>query len=117
MYRASKIRIKNHKTIFKLDTPMNKNVKFVIPFIGIHNIYNALAAIVTLSQYGLKIRDIRKNFVKVKPIPGRLQLVSKNYKKQIYIDYAHTVESLKIVLQTLKKISHRKLWLVFGWRK
>ena len=114
MYRASKIRIKNHKTIFKLDTPMNKNVKFVIPFIGTHNIYNALAAIVTLSQCWLKIKDIRKNFVKVKSIPGRLQLVSKNDKKQIYIDYAHTVESLKIVLQTLKKISHRKLWLVFG---
>ena len=114
MYRASKIRIKNHKTIFKLDTPKNKNVKFMIPFIGTHNIYNALAAIVTLSQCGLKIKDIRKNFVKVKSIPGRLQLVSKNDKKQIYIDYAHTVDSLKIVLQTLKKIRHRKLWLVFG---
>jgi len=114
MYRASKIRMKNNKTIFKLDTPDNKNIKFVIPFIGNHNIYNALAAITTLSHCGIKIKDIRKNFLKIKSIPGRLQLISNNNKKQIYIDYAHTEESLKIVLQTLKKMSHRKLWLVFG---
>ena len=114
MYRASKIRIKNNKTIFKLDTPDNKNIKFVIPFIGNHNIYNALAAITTLSHCGIKIKDIRKNFLKIKSIPGRLQLISNNNKKQIYIDYAHTEESLKIVLQTLKKMSLRKLWLVFG---
>ena len=42
-----------------------------------------------------------------------VKLISNN-KKQIYIDYAHTEESLKIVLQTLKKMSLRKLWLVFG---
>ena len=94
--------------------PQNKKTSFIIPFIGIHNVYNALASIVALHKSGLKLNEIKKNFLKVKDIPGRLQLISKKNKKLIYIDYAHTEKALLMVLQSLNLIRKNKLWLVFG---
>lgn len=113
-YRATEIKIKKNKTKFLLVDPQNKKTRFIIPFIGIHNVYNALASVVALHKSGLKLNEIKKNFLKVKDIPGRLQLVSKKNKKLIYIDYAHTEKALLMVLQSLNLIRKNKLWLVFG---
>jgi UDP-N-acetylmuramoyl-L-alanyl-D-glutamate--2,6-diaminopimelate ligase len=113
-YRATEIKIKKNKTKFLLVDPQNKKTSFIIPFIGIHNVYNALASIVALHKSGLKLNEIKKKFLKVKDIPGRLQLISKKNKKFIYIDYAHTEKALIMVLQSLNLIRKNKLWLVFG---
>ena len=114
MYQALDIKIKKNKTKFLLKNPENKKISFVIPFIGIHNVYNALASIVALHKSGLGLGEIKKYFLKIKSIPGRLQLISQKNKKLIYIDYAHTEKALIIVLQSLNLIRKNKLWLVFG---
>ena len=65
-YRATEIKIKKNKTKFLLVDPQNKKTSFIIPFIGIHNVYNALASIVALHKSGLKLNEIKKIFLKLR---------------------------------------------------
>jgi UDP-N-acetylmuramoyl-L-alanyl-D-glutamate--2,6-diaminopimelate ligase len=48
-------------------------------------------------------------------VPGRLEEISNNNGYKIFVDYAHTEESLRSVLETLKKTKNiNRLVLVFG---
>ena len=62
---------------------------------------------------GLKINEIFKVLEKIKPIEGRLNII-KNKKKTICIDYAHTPDGLKKVIETLKNHYNKKVNIVFG---
>jgi UDP-N-acetylmuramoyl-L-alanyl-D-glutamate--2,6-diaminopimelate ligase len=48
-------------------------------------------------------------------VPGRLEEISNNRFAKIYVDYAHTEDSLRSVLETLRQVSTtRRLITVFG---
>ena len=59
---------------------------------------------------GVPVEKILEYASKLTPINGRLELISKN----IYIDYAHTPDALKNALQSLRKHTADKLFVVFG---
>lgn len=70
--------------------------------LGEFNKYNALAAInVGLSQ-GIKMEKILKILKSIKGLPGRMELVIKKPFK-VYVDYAHTPDSLEKVYKALGK--------------
>ncbi|MGI6680676.1 MAG: UDP-N-acetylmuramoyl-L-alanyl-D-glutamate--2,6-diaminopimelate ligase [Bdellovibrionota bacterium] len=77
-----------------------------------HNIAAAFGAFVARTNDPHKFVEI---FEFVPPVLGRLEPVS-NPHFGIYIDYAHTDDALKNVLQTLRKVVRpdAKLWCVFG---
>ena len=68
----------------------------------------------------LKKIDIHKvtGVIKRLPVPdGRMNVINKtinNIPKKVIIDYAHTPDGLKKLLQTIKKIYQGKILLVFG---
>ena len=46
---------------------------------------------------------------------GRLeQLAGKNNQPRVFIDFAHTPDGLKLVLESLKELTVGSLWCVFG---
>ena len=51
---------------------------------------------------------------KIKAAKGRLELVRNYNGAEIYIDYAHTPDSLKTVLHTLRKSCKGELHVLFG---
>ena len=97
----------------------NKIFSFKLPLIGYFQVYNALCSIGIIISSGISLKKCLKNIEKIKQIPGRLEKINvpkilKNKKISIFIDYAHTPDALKKVLETLKQTSLGQLSLVFG---
>ena len=69
---------------------------------------NILAAISVLISQRVSIETITATIAKVWGIPGRLEEVPNLRKAKIFVDYAHTEDSLKNVLETLRKIEWTK---------
>lgn len=90
-----------------------KKYQFSYPLIGKFNIYNVMEAISCALHAGVSFSDIEKRLKTFTQVPGRLQLV-KGADFPIYIDFAHTEDSLKQVLQTLRELKIEKIILVFG---
>jgi len=90
----------------------DKKIIFDTPLIGLHNIYNIMAAIgAVIDEVNIKtIKKVLKNFSTVK---GRLEKI---YDKEffVFVDYAHTPDSMEKVLDTLNKIKIGKIITVFG---
>lgn len=80
---------------------------------GEFNIYNALAAITTCCLIGVDVKTTLKGLEKINNVAGRLECVySKEY--SVYVDYAHTPDGLKKVIETLKKECDGNLICLFG---
>ncbi|MCK9615301.1 MAG: UDP-N-acetylmuramoyl-L-alanyl-D-glutamate--2,6-diaminopimelate ligase [Candidatus Omnitrophica bacterium] len=78
--------------------------------LGRHNISNILAAIATTFSLGFSLDDIIKYIGTFKGVEGRLQEVSNG----IFIDYAHSPDSLRKALSALKDIGYKKIICLFG---
>ena len=78
--------------------------------------YNILCAIGLAISSGMIIDDIIPTLARLYAPPGRLQSVCSTPENgSVYIDFAHTPDALKIVLQTLREgMDKGRLILVFG---
>ncbi len=82
--------------------------------IGDFNIENLLAVVSVLIALDYKVEQIAQACHLLKPIPGRMELLSCGVKKQVIVDFAHTAQALKASLQAAKKQTTGQLWCVFG---
>lgn len=100
----------------KFDIVFNNEKKhIIINQIGLHNIYNALAAIGAVIGCGIPLDKAIEGICKLSKVPGRLEPVdTKNFGFEAVIDYAHTDDALKNVLSALKKIKYKRIITVFG---
>lgn len=69
---------------------------------------NILAATAVLISQKVDIETICQTMATVNGIPGRLEEVPNHRGAKIFVDYAHTEDSLKNVLETLRKIDGTK---------
>lgn len=87
-------------------------VKISLP--GRHNIYNALAAIGIGLTEKIKLKEILNSIGRSRGIRGRLEQVDTGRNFDLFIDYAHTPDGLKNVLNTLRELNYRRIIVVFG---
>lgn len=92
----------------------DRTYRFRINMIGEYNVLNCLAAISVARQVGVDWSYIQKALEKLPKIIGRLEEIKNNKGFNIYIDFAHTPDSLEKVLELLKKRTRGKLVAVFG---
>lgn len=87
-----------------------------LPFIGNFNMYNILAAYVTLEKLGFSVFDIKAVLENVSGAKGRMEVVSGDKKKGVIgiVDYAHTPDALRNVLKTLVDVDHANIISVVG---
>jgi UDP-N-acetylmuramoyl-L-alanyl-D-glutamate--2,6-diaminopimelate ligase len=85
-----------------------------LPLIGIHNMYNALAAGTTALALGLDLGCVRDGLQNVTPVPGRLEPVPCDRGCKVLVDFAHTDQALKSVLDSLRGLPHKRILVVFG---
>jgi len=90
-------------TEFEVKMPSNV-VKMKTKLKWEFNIYNILAAFCVLVSQKISLDSIAHTVLTTNWIPWRLEEVSNNKWIKIFVDYAHTEESLKNVLETVKKI-------------
>lgn len=97
-----------------------KNKEDLIPvktnLLGEYNVSNTLAAVATVRSLHIPWVTIQKAVSKFKPPVGRLEKVETKKPFDIYVDFAHTPNSLKNVLSTLAKLKKpdSRLIAVFG---
>lgn len=83
--------------------------------VGDYNIANILMATSILINLGFEIKEIisiikSTEFV----VPGRFNILKTDTNFKILVDYAHTPDGIKNVLNAIKKIPHNKIITVFG---
>lgn len=89
----------------------NERIKVSIP--GRFSVYNALAAISVARLLGASVENMKEALEAVK-VPGRSELVDNKEDLKIMIDYAHSPESLRNILETVKTYTIGRLICVFG---
>jgi len=85
-----------------------------LPLVGVHNLRNGLAAAAAASAAGLGPKAIRRGLKRARPLRGRLERVATKLHFPVFVDFAHTPEGLRSVLQALDRITDRRLIVVFG---
>lgn len=93
---------------------VNTEKEFKMKMMGKFNVQNALGAIATLCHLGFDFEIIRERLFQMNAVPGRFNIVYVAGKK-IIVDYAHTPDGLKNILQTAREVSEtKKVISVFG---
>ncbi|MCK9272461.1 UDP-N-acetylmuramoyl-L-alanyl-D-glutamate--2,6-diaminopimelate ligase [Candidatus Gracilibacteria bacterium] len=112
--KALNISYGQDETKFEIKLPSN-TIKISTRLKGEFNIYNILAATCVLISQKIPLDAIAKTIENINGIPGRLEEVSNNFGFKIFVDYAHTEESLKSVLSTIKQMEGiGKIITIFG---
>ena len=83
-------------------------------FIGLHNVYNILATFAAGLGEGFPPEKIKQGIESLRWVPGRLERVEAGQDFFLFIDYAHTDDGLKNVLESLQAVKHNKIIVVFG---
>ncbi len=86
---------------------------FSIHLFGKYNIYNALAAISYAYELGIPKEIIQEGLNEVRQVDGRFITYKKN-KRIFIIDYAHTPNALKCLLESVKEFAKGKIILIMG---
>jgi len=113
MVCASNDKVDENGTRFHVFTPWGE-INIRLQLLGRFNIHNALAALATGGLCGVGLQLMAQSLSNIQSIPGRLELVSNRKHKKIFVDYAHTDDALKNVLNTLREICKGRLIVVFG---
>jgi UDP-N-acetylmuramoyl-L-alanyl-D-glutamate--2,6-diaminopimelate ligase len=92
----------------------NKRFSISSPLIGKFNLYNILAAAGASVSLNIPEQCIQEGIRNLKNVPGRLDKVSDPGQPGIFVDYAHTDDALRRVLQNLSAFKKGKLITVFG---
>jgi UDP-N-acetylmuramoyl-L-alanyl-D-glutamate--2,6-diaminopimelate ligase len=81
---------------------------------GDFNVYNALAAAAVALSNNINVKVLKEALEKASAIPGRYEAIECGQKFNIIVDYAHTHESLRALLEMYKRLTKGKLYAVFG---
>ncbi len=98
----------------------SETIEIFIPLLGEFNLMNAIQAVTVLYRLGFPLKEICNSLKSFPGVPGRMQriIINENDKTEllpnVIVDYAHTPDGLKNVLESLKNFSEGKLITVFG---
>lgn len=80
---------------------------------GKHNVYNALAVLVSLHQAGVKIDDVKEHFATFIGMGRRFQKVGEFNGITLYDDYAHHPTEIKATLSSAEGMTGKNIIAVF----
>lgn len=100
-------------TSFLLQTPVGER-QVHLNLAGEYNVLNALAAVAVALSLRIELEHIVVALEKVRQIPGRFQLVQEGQEFGMVVDYAHTPDGLESLLKAARKMTQKKVHVVFG---
>lgn len=107
--RAEKISVRADGMNFSVGE-MNLNLHIT----GIFNVYNVLAAIGAAKAEKISPEIIKTALENFRSVPGRFERIFADIPFAIIVDYAHTPDGVKNVLETARQIAKNKIITVFG---
>jgi UDP-N-acetylmuramoyl-L-alanyl-D-glutamate--2,6-diaminopimelate ligase len=79
-----------------------------------HNIMNCLAATAVALHFGASPESIATGIEQLPSVPGRLERIDAGQPFHVFVDYAHTDDALRRVVDNLKSLTTGKVICLFG---
>ncbi len=99
---------------FDVTTP-NGVAHITAKLVGRPNVYNILAATATAAALDIPVSAIETGIAGLSGVPGRFEVVSRDGDQvTVVVDYAHTDDALRNLLETARPLSAKRLITVFG---
>jgi UDP-N-acetylmuramoyl-L-alanyl-D-glutamate--2,6-diaminopimelate ligase len=90
------------------------SVDFDLGVGGLFNVWNATSALAGLLALGCPLDDACRAMEHVTPVPGRFESVPTGRGFSVIVDYAHTDDALRKLLQSVRELGPRRVITVFG---
>jgi len=100
-------------THVRVQTPVGP-LEISTPLIGRFNVENLLAAVGAGLALGIPEKALVRGLGSLRGVPGRLERVMAGQDFTVIVDYAHTDDALKNLLETVRELRPRRLITVFG---
>jgi UDP-N-acetylmuramyl-tripeptide synthetase len=111
--RAEDLALSLQGTRFRALTPVG-SFDVRTPLLGRFNAQNVLAALGAALALGVSAPLALAGIESVAQVPGRLERVGAGQDFTVVVDYAHTDDALKNLLETLRELGPRRVITVFG---
>jgi UDP-N-acetylmuramoyl-L-alanyl-D-glutamate--2,6-diaminopimelate ligase len=98
---------------FTADTP-DGPLDLTTPLPGLFNVSNALAALAIARTLGVDAETCRAALATAGRVPGRLEPIEEGQRFGVFVDFAHTPDSLDNVLRAARDLTENRLHVVFG---
>ena len=99
---------------FEVRTPRG-TLEVRSPLVGRPNAYNILAAVAAAMALDVPFSAIEKGVAALAHVPGRFEVVSSGQDDvRVVVDYAHTDDALKNLLETARPLAAGRVITVFG---
>ena len=86
---------------------------FITP-LGLHNVYNAVAAASIMKALSFRTEDIIEVMKKIKAVPGRLEIIDEGQNFSVIVDFAFEPKALNSLYETVRLFPHQKIIHVLG---
>ena len=114
-YRAVDIQLMVNCTKFTL---LHENVEYQVEtnLVAKFNVYNLLASIAALHEYGVSIEDILSHVNNLPQVLGRMERIVEGQPFTVIVDYAHTPDGFIKIYEYAKSITapDKRIITVFG---
>jgi UDP-N-acetylmuramoyl-L-alanyl-D-glutamate--2,6-diaminopimelate ligase len=111
--RARDVILSLEGTRFHVDSPAG-SFEVQTPFLGRFNVSNLLAAFGAALALGVPPETAIAGLRSLAGVPGRLERVAAGQDFTVVVDYAHTDDALKNLLETVRELGPRRIITVFG---
>ena len=99
---------------FEIRSPKGP-IRVTSKLVGRPNVYNILAAAATAAALDVPIAAIEQGIAGLSGVPGRFEVVSQaSDEVTVVVDYAHTDDALRNLLETARPLAAKRLITVFG---
>ena len=112
-YRATDLEISTQGLRFRCVSPGGE-AEIQSPLVGRFNVSNLLGAYGALLALGLSPKDAAAGVSSLNGVPGRMERVDAGPAFTVLVDYAHTDDALRNVLETIRSLAPARVISVFG---
>ncbi len=110
---ARNIHLRADGSSFRLLTPVGPaEVEIHLP--AIFNVLNALCAATVGMAFGLPPQLIAEGLGRCEGVPGRMERIDAGQPFEVVVDYAHTGDAVRKVLEVLREVTPGRLIIVVG---
>ncbi|MEQ8787545.1 MAG: UDP-N-acetylmuramoyl-L-alanyl-D-glutamate--2,6-diaminopimelate ligase [Pirellulaceae bacterium] len=92
----------------------NETVPVRTAMIGDHHVYNCLSAAAVGLAAGIDLMTVARGLESVNHIPGRMERLECGQPFGVYVDSAHTPDTLAVALKTLRQTARGRVICVYG---
>lgn len=108
-FHAQNVSVRADGTTFNVN-----NLQLNLHLTGKFNVYNALSAVATAAGENIPADTVKAALEAFRSVSGRFERVYADVPFTIIVDYAHTPDGVKNVIETARQIVRNKIITVFG---